>query len=608
MAIKFKCSNCQAALSVKDDSSAGRKIGCPKCKTLVVIPKPAAASPTPDEDVEALAAAALSEPKPDPVAVQASDTIDFECPQCGEPVKMAREFAGKNAPCPECRRIVRVPMPKAKDPADWRNKGDTLPTGARRDTEPVPEGAWESSRAKGVSAAALSEAGLIPKKKKPGLTRRQKITRGVGIGAAVLVVAVGGLFAWSAWAHNKQDTQVLAAAEAAEKGKSKEAAAEAHRAAGEYFLRTGTRDAGDKAQQRFAKARDLLEKSQPGPGRDVLLADLLVSQVDLGGTKEEGDRGVRLKPGPALEELKKTLSHVSSPAGRLHALRLVSRKLIAHDRAEDAAKLAGQSGGNKGADGNDPEVAFEGPEALAVVGIELFRAGNKELAGKLSDRSVQIYAQLAGEEQERPPLAPSVVALCLALGKPEPKPGKDDKEQYLIGQAVGLALKGDADGARKITPDKPELLRLQVLTAVADATGDMADVDAAEGLLDADPKAKPPSPWLVYRLVLVATAKPGQVDHALRLADRINDPGLKAMAQLQVVRARLEGNKDKAGDNVLEGIDSAPLQQALGREWLARHNAHHDSGTIKAIEGWDESVRPFGLLGAILGAQDGKGK
>ncbi len=607
MAIKFKCPSCEAALSVKDDSLAGRKIGCPKCKKLVVIPKPASAA-APAEDVEALAAAALGEPKSDPATVQESETFEFECPQCGEPIKMARDFAGKNAPCPECRRIIRVPLPKTKDPADWRNKDDTLPAGARRDTAPAPEGAWEPSRAKGVSIEALTQAGVIKKKKKPGLTRRQKITR-IAIGsAAAFVVLVGGLFAWSAWAHNKQDVLVNAAVEAAEKGKTKEAAAEANRAAGEYFIRTGTRDAAKEAQQRFAKARDLLEKGQSGPGRDVLLADLLVSQADLGGTDEEAGRGKRLKWGPALEELKKTLSHVSSPAGRLHALRLVGRKLIARGRAEDAAKLAGQSGGSKGADGADAEVlAYEGPEALAVLGIELFRAGQKDTAGQLADRTARMYAPQPGAEQERLPLAPSVVALCLALGKPAPQPGKDDQEMYLVGQAAGLALKGDAAEARKVIPDKPEW-RLQVLTAVAEVTGDPADVDAAAGLLDGDPKGKPVPPWLVYRLVQVAAAKPGQADHALRLADHVTDPGLKAMAQLLVVRGRLEGTKDRAGDNVLEGLDGGPLPQALGREWLARHNARSDSGTIKAVEGWDESVRPFGLLGAVLGTQDNKVK
>src|SRR4051794_24073801 len=130
MAIKFNCPHCKKTLSVKDESLAGKKAACTGCKKIVVIPKPTTTSAAPNEDMEALAASALAEPKPDPATVQESETIEFECPQCNETIKMGREFIGKNAPCPECRRIIRVPMPKTKDPADWRNQGDTLPTGA----------------------------------------------------------------------------------------------------------------------------------------------------------------------------------------------------------------------------------------------------------------------------------------------------------------------------------------------------------------------------------------------------------------------------------------------------------------------------------------------
>jgi hypothetical protein len=617
MAIKFNCPHCNKAFNVKD-ALAGKKAACTGCKKIIVIPKPQAAA-APAEDLEALAVSALVEPKPDPATAQESATIDFECPQCGEQIKVARELAGKNAPCPECRRIVRVPMPKTKDGADWRNQGATLPSGARRDTEPAPEGAWEPSRARGVSTEALAAAGLIPKKKKPGWTRRQKITYGVlgGLGAVVLLVV--GVVALTAWAHGKQDAVVSAAAEAAEKGPSKEAAAEANRAAGEYFIRTDTRDAAQKAQKSFAKARDLLEKSPAGPARDALLADLLASQVDLGDSDDEAINGKRLRwtsktagTPTVLNELKQTLSQINSPWGRLHALRLAGRRLIARGRTDDFGALAGQVGGNNAGDAE--ALAYEKHEALAVVGLEVLRAGDKDLAGKLAERSAGVYTAQPVAGQERPPLAPSVVALCLATGKPAPKPekAKDDKELAKVGEAAGLALKGDVDEARKVTSDKPEW-RAQILVAVAEATGDAADVEAAEHALDElandkkDQKEKKTSPWLAYRLALAA-ARTKQADVVLRVADRVSDPGLKALAQLEAVRLRLDGTKDKASDGALEGIDGGPLAQAIGREWLARHNARHDGGTLKAAEAWDEAVRPFGVLGAVLGEQDGKGK
>lgn len=626
MAIKFNCPHCKKPLLVKDDSLAGKKAACNGCKKIVVIPKPSATPAAPAEDVEALAAAALTEPKPDAAQAQEAATIEFECPQCGEQIKMSRDLAGKNAPCPECRRIIKVPVPKTRDPADWRKQQDHLPSGARRDTEPAPEGAWEPSRAKAVSVEALSQAGLIPKKKKPGWTRRQKITYGVGAGAAVVVAAAVGLFAWSAWAQEKQEKVVDRAVKSAEaqQDKSKEAAAEANRAAGEYYLRAGTRDGADKAKKAFAQARKLLADSKPGPERDALLADLLVSQVELGGSEEEAARGLRLRwkkadgskggsTESALTEIQQTLGHVVTPAGRSHALRQLTRRLIARGHADDAVALARAPRGEKPPEEADAEaVAYEGPESLAVVGLEFFRAKQTDKAAKLADEASRPYQQ-PPDAKLRPPLAPSAVALCLAVGKPEPQPGqaKEDKERHLLGRAVGLALKGDVAAAREVPKELPKDSpdwQFRALATIADTTGEAADLDAAVAFLDQEGKDHPVSPWLVFHLV-EAAAKLGQADRALHLAERISDPGLRGRAQLEVVQLRL-GTKSRADDGALADIGSELITQALAREALARHNARYDNyaAAVKSAEGWDETVRPFGLLGAVLGEQDAKGK
>jgi hypothetical protein len=610
MAIKFNCPHCQKALSVKDDSLAGKKAHCNKCKKPIIIPKPSAAA-FPAEDVEALAAAALGEARSEAGPAPPTQTIDFDCPQCGEPIKMSRDLAGKNAPCPECRRIIKVPMPKTKEGAEWRQK-DNLPSIARRDTEPPPEGAWESSRARGVSAQALIEAGLAPKKKRPGLTPRQKVYRGILIGTGVAVALVVGLFVWKSMSQTKQAELVEQAGKSADALpiKTKEAAAEASRAAGEYYLCTGGRDSAEQAKEHFGKARNLLSppNSLAGPEADLLLADVAVSQADLGGGEEDVKYGRRLKWDKALGELKATLGHASSAAGRLHALRLVSRKLIARGRAADAIQLAGQAAPGKADE--DPEAAYEAPEALAVVGLELFRAGQKDDAVKLSRRASQPYVGEA-DKAGRPPLAPSAVALAVALGQPEPKAGQgkgkeQDGEMYAAGKAAGLALKGETTQAHDVPKGPPEA-RFRVLVLLAEATGDSADVDAAAALLDGEVRAEQPGvAWLVYRLAVVA-AKAGPADRVLKLADHAAEPGLKARAQFEAVRVRLDGTKDQAGDGALQGIDKGPLLQALAHEWLARHNGKLDyRGTLKAVEGWDEAVRPFGVLGAVLGEQDGK--
>src|SRR5262249_3474787 len=155
-----------------------------------------------------------------------------------------------------------------------------------------------------------------------------------------------GLFAWKALAQTKQSELVERAAMSADDlaAKTKEPAAEASRAAGEYCLRSGSRESADQAQKHFGKALNLLTppNSLAGPEADLLLADLAVSQADLGGGDEDVKYGRRLKWGEALNKVKATLGHVSSAAGRMHALRLVSRALIARGRAADAIQLVGQ--------------------------------------------------------------------------------------------------------------------------------------------------------------------------------------------------------------------------------------------------------------------------
>ncbi len=82
---------------------------------------------------------------------------------CGEKLHLALELAGKREPCPECKRIIRVPEPEKKDPANWRKVDNSLPSGARREEEKAPEGAWGSAAAGArVSREALQEAGAIP--------------------------------------------------------------------------------------------------------------------------------------------------------------------------------------------------------------------------------------------------------------------------------------------------------------------------------------------------------------------------------------------------------------------------------------------------------------
>jgi hypothetical protein len=606
MAIKFNCPHCQRALSVKDHL-AGKRAACPSCKQVLVIPAPSAAAPA--ENLEEMAAAALGD---QPEAAQAPQTIDFTCPQCDEPVSLPADLAGKRAPCPSCRNIIRIPMPEKKEAANWRQVDTSIPSGARRDTEAAPEGAWTSTRTL-ASGQALAEAGVIPKDRRKGPSRGQRLLRWGLVAAGFLAVAVGGVVAYVYRERNKQDRQVEAAVKAADAGAARDAAAaaEVNRAAGEYFLHTNRRKGAEAAQTHFNKARSFLAALPAGLGRDLLLVDLALSQVDLGGAGQDVNREQRLDWKATHNDVRQSLTPVDSPAARLYALRAVGRKLIEQGQGDFAVQLPGLYGGLGGApQGGDGEAASDVPEAMGLVGLELLRAGQKDRAEKLLTQALARYpAAERPNAPPRPPLAPSVVALAVALDKPGPKPGKasDDEDMVLVGRAEGLAFKGDLKQAPTFPENTSAETRLRALVAVAGAGSgppDAAVLQQAAGLLEGEGRVRSASPWLLYRLVEL-TARAGQDGPAQKLTEAIGDPALRGRAQVEVLRARLSSMPGKADEALADGVAKQPLVfSGMAREAVARHNARLDADAAKAVDGWDEALRPFGVLGAALGRQD----
>jgi hypothetical protein len=605
MAIKFKCPNpeCTKALSVKDEL-AGKKAACPKCKKILTIPRPQPESVGMPANLEDIALSALADPVEEK---QEATTIDFNCPMCDEPVSMAMETAGKNAPCPHCRRIVKVPVPKTDKGGTWRDQGKNLPTGARRDTEPKPEGAWDTERTY-ADRAALLQAGVIPTDKRRALTTQQKVVRGLIAGGVLLSLVVAGVVVFFSWSSNKEETLVKRAVEMSAT-QPKESGAIVNRAAGEYFLRAGKIT---QAKEAFGKSRSLLLETKPGPERDFLLTDLALAQVDLGGNDNEVISSRRLNWKDTLKEIGQTVHNLSSSPARAHAIRLLTRKLIEKKEAGLASTLAAQaSGDNRGGGEHWP---YEQQELAAVVALELLAAGQFDPAAAVYKVLMTPFAPPAdGEEAPVPtPLGPSLVALSVALGKDEPKPGKTpaDAEALAIGQAEGYARRGDwtraREGLDKLKPEARFKARV-ALAAIGCAAKppDTTDLVAAVALLG-ELRDKPPSAWLLYRLVLLA-AQANQPERAQPFLEALpsNDP-LRGRAQYELLLVKLAGTKDKSDDAQADAVASKdqPALQGLAREAMARHNARNDASTVKTVEGWDEALKPFGLVGAALGLQD----
>jgi hypothetical protein len=625
MPISFNCHACKAKMTVPD-AMAGKRGKCSKCKAVVSVPgangpaapppAPAAADrppaarepqgevphPTPPpprrespEDAEITAAAALAdEPKKEE---KPDDFIAFNCPQCDEPVKLGLELAGKKHPCPSCTRIISVPRPAKKDPTNWRDKGASLPSGAKRDVGPAPEDAWGTGATTGASREALEEAGVIPDKHKP-LTLMQRSRPYVLLGLPVLLLIAGGAWGWH-WLSRM--TEESAYREAMEQAKARAAAADwigddgraaLYAYSGEYQLHAGN---AAKAREEMTKARALA--ASRGSESDALLLDLLRLEVMLNDLPAETEKDKKTRAADVQKLLVSTLSGIADPEARLEGLAravalLVERKDVAHVLPLTMQVYPAPVGERKG--GPLPGEANH-YEALAVVALELTRAGASAQADEAARDVLKAYAG-----KERPELRPSVVALFVARGQQPPERGKSTAETTadLAGQAAGLARKGQADEARKLAGgiDDPAD-KAAALLEVAAVTGERGDVEAA---IKAGGKK---SAWSALRLVELGRRAKVDEEHLATAADAV-PVSLGGWARLLVLRSRLTGSKPvEWSDEVANKFPKGSLGGKVARLEVARHDTRLSRGWASKVRTWEEGPRAFGSLGAALGMQ-----
>ncbi|HEY1859454.1 MAG TPA: hypothetical protein VGG61_03825 [Gemmataceae bacterium] len=562
-------------------------------------------------------AAFMDPPPAPPPPVQETKALDFNCPQCDEPVQVSVELQGKQTPCPHCRRIVKVPFLVKKDPVDWRTKDPRVPSAARRDTEPAPEGAWGSTAASAVSKQALLEA--APPRRR-NLTLQQKLMRG-GILAACVLVA--GLGTWLAFSFLGQREQKQAYAKAIEQLKAEDSKlsvenrAALFASAGDYRLHSESSEGTKEARDHFQQARKLLSDARTSVEREQLLTELALAQVDLGGDADQAVKGLRLKWDDTAGEVRQTLQQIREPDARAYALRRVCRKLVEKSQKDKIVPLAQQLGAPRNgapadgkAQGQGP--ADDAPELYAVAGLEARRAGLMTEAKDLARRGLEPYNADGG--QTAPPVSPSLTALCLALDPviEPPKPGKavDDQSNVLIGSVQAVAEKGDAGKARQFAIRDIELAetRLKALVAIAAAGPDKPHADSlndAIGLLEARLQGQlGVSPWLVLQLVELASSAEVGEDRLETLLKMIPDAELSGRAGLVVLRARLGRTTDKADMTWADTVNKNSSVYGLAYLELARHNARRKALSLKDVDGWDDGLKPFGRLGVALGRQD----
>jgi hypothetical protein len=577
--IRFKCPHCKKTLGVKDHL-AGKKAACPVCKKALKIPAPV---PAPAADVESLAAAAFTEAPaaPAPAPAQAKP-IAFTCSFCDAEVSVAAELAGKQTPCPECKRIVKVPKPVEDKPKDWRTADvRNVPSFARQAEPQAPDGAWAPATARKVSQQALAEAGAVPDIDVEPVGVLGWIRRAAYATAVVAVVAV----AWVGWNSFRQErnlraglARMLESVEPTSK-LSPEATAAIYRVAGEFFSR---KPDPKKANEYFNKcgagAMRLAGNGPTAVERDALLLDLACTQVDLGGTAKDKDEGKSLGWESTQKELERTLLRINAREARAVALREVITRLMSKGKEVEpvALGLAIKVGAGGG----------KGEEPIVTQQLALLEAlGKDQEAGEM-------LKHLAGEE------------------------GNDLLDRLV--RAEGLARQGKFAEACKVAGKEGlpqhQLQALLVVSAIAVAdkapsarTQNSRDcLERAFKLAEEELKKGRKVPvWDLIQLGRVA-ARAGLDDRIPSLLAKLPDKSARGRVQLEGVLVKLEGTPGAVDPATWTLPDKDSLGHGLALEAIARHNSRvaSPSTTLALLEGLEENWRPFVHAGVALGEQD----
>jgi len=625
MPIRITCPHCKRGMLV-DERLAGKKGKCKACQQILTVPSlptsnasapasapPEAQAPAP-ADVEAQAAALFAdEPKKEePAEVK---TIDFNCPYCDEAIQLSADLAGKRAPCPECKHIIKVPELVKKDPKDWRKVEARGPSGARLPDQPELEGAWSSRTVGSVGKQSLEEAGVLPKVQKPRTTW-EKVRLPVLLGSGLLLVFIGGFSWYSWWSRRAVERGVQAALTFADSQEATpEIKAALSLAAGEYYLRSGIDHSDPRtgrsfhaavaANNQFGTALTTLRSAPQSAERDALLTDLALAEVELGGDKPDTDQELRLPWDKTQQLLLATVREIHEEEAKLHALRAVARSLREHGQGARVLPLANQ--------------LFAAPDAdkaaaLAGVGLEFFKAEDRAAAEKALDAALQLFPKDAKDKDAKaPPLRAEVVALAWLLDKKDLPPAgdnEDNKANEQIGKAEALARQGKWEEARKEADRaEEESVRFHARLAIAAAAVDAklpetTDIESAFKMAEDGLAKKRPLSWSMLYLVELALRTSLPEERVQALANQIGNTALRGRAQLAVFRAQLKKANQFVEDSTADKIDGKSLARGLAAQALARHNVGINGGYASVVQSWQQPLQSFGALGVALGLQD----
>ncbi len=625
MPIRVKCESCKKTLSVKDHL-AGKKIKCPVCQEIVVVPATAAADPQapvakptppkatpapkakpsrpgsvkkasaetkavapetttektptnghppadvaksngvpakkpdppielPPESIEDEALAALADEPPAPEDEGPPATIDFTCSFCETELHYPLDQAGKQVQCQnaECRRILKVPIPKVEGKKDWRKMDRRGPAAAIVNMPEELENAWGTETTTRARHDSLAQAGAVAIPAKPPIGAFGWLRRGFIV---VLVFSLGGAVVFGVLnlrRSNKQHRAIkeieTALAGADTKIKDDLLKAEAYRTLGLLYLQEPkgaemskrSFDAGMSTIDHKIKLvdEDSAGKKEPTINEQFFLIDLALAVTELGGTEDEAISKKRQRWNDVRDQLSKILMRISTPEMQVMAVRELSTRLMEKGQTSMALQLAGNLS-NPDANKNRP---LPYRQHIALVFAHGDAAAKKGLPG-------------------------------------EPNPaGKDElKDHERVGFAEGNARLGDYEKALALAKARgPAGDRLDASLGVAFvALLEQKQKEASQFLEEARQAAREkgmsPTPWQQLQLIQLAA----RLEDATAVKDNIDKMSpspFKLRSRLDWFLAKIDKSSANADDLVdLELEDKSGVTLALAWATLARKN------------------------------------
>ncbi len=492
MPIRFACPECKAAFQAPDHL-AGKPVACPKCKKKITVPldgaKPAGSNPaevptptkapvTPPPEADLVARESQEAVEAFMSAERESDEaskatlIELACPFCDEQINFPLEMGGKQAPCPECSRIVKIPVPKRTDAGSWRANVKQGPSAVRRDLDPAPEGIQGGTKVE-VSRESLEEAdALLSRRPKVVVPIRQRIRQAVTFG--LVGIAVAGVLGTFWWIRSGQQTllkldKVVRDGEASIK-EDKDFPARAKmiyqlvsaEALVPYSSEVNTlpKKYTDPALAEFRKEREAgLSDPESIAALDPAQGAMIRALLIMGGNKEDSRSGKKANWDEIQQRIGASYALMAWPEFRLGVWRHTVKFLVSAKEPKRALALLNNAFADPKRRNRLGEEVAEKMDAAGILGHELLANGDREGAlqalGLVLPPGAKVNPSEVGEY---------IISLVIALGDQGQRlPGgtlDGELDSQILGRVRGYALIGEAarlESALKVASKTPSL-------------------------------------------------------------------------------------------------------------------------------------------------------